>query len=158
MPKPRRTPSIFTGPKCDYCGHPAELKWSTDVYGPAHDYGWVWYCHSCQAWVGCHKHTTEPLGRLANRELRQWKKAAHAAFDPAWKGLEVRGVPNARGVCYRALAELMCMNPKDCHIGMLTPEKCRFVVDLCNSGALYGALLEKGVYSRVSTGGSCGSP
>jgi hypothetical protein len=45
----------------------------------------IYHCKSCDAWVGVHKGTNKPLGRLANRELRDWKKKAHAAFDPLWQ-------------------------------------------------------------------------
>ena len=33
------------------------------------------------AYVGVHKGTDKPLGRLANAELRYWKKRAHAAVS-----------------------------------------------------------------------------
>ena len=59
---------------CDYCGRPAQLTDSAIVYGRS--YGLIYYCAPCQAWVGVHKGTTTPLGRLANHELREWKKAA----------------------------------------------------------------------------------
>ncbi|MFB5268120.1 zinc-finger-containing protein [Paenibacillus enshidis] len=37
------------------------------------------------AYVGVHDGTDIPLGRLANRELRELKKQCHALFDPVWK-------------------------------------------------------------------------
>ena len=51
---------------CDYCGRPARLINSSMVYN-GQDYGMIYYCHECEAWVGVHKGTDEPLGRLAQR-------------------------------------------------------------------------------------------
>lgn len=74
---------------CDYCGERAEFVDSKIVYGKS--YGKIYLCRKCMAYVGVHKGTDIPLGRLANAELRYWKKAAHAAFDPIWKyGLKKR--------------------------------------------------------------------
>ena len=74
---------------CDYCGKPARLVNSSMVYN-GQDHGMIWLCHPCYAWVGVHKGTDEPLGRLADAELRHWKRKAHAAFDPLWRGREKR--------------------------------------------------------------------
>lgn len=68
---------------CDYCGRRAEYVDSRIVYGMSR--GKIYLCRNCMAYVGVHKGTDKPLGRLANAELRRWKKAAHHAFDPLWK-------------------------------------------------------------------------
>lgn len=65
---------------CDYCGRQAEYVDSKVVYGKS--YGMMYLCRNCMAYVGVHKGTDKPLGRLANAELRYWKKRAHAVFDP----------------------------------------------------------------------------
>lgn len=69
---------------CPYCHQPARYTDSAPLYR-GNSYGMVWLCDPCGAWVGCHGNTDEPLGRLANKELREWKQKAHAAFDPLWK-------------------------------------------------------------------------
>ena len=69
---------------CDYCGTPADFVDSSVVYH-GHSFGMIYLCPRCGAYVGVHKGSDKPLGRLANSELRNWKKAAHAAFDPLWK-------------------------------------------------------------------------
>ena len=78
---------------CDYCGREAEFVDSKIIYGKS--YGKIYLCRNCMAYVGVHKGTDKPLGRLANAELRNWKKAAHAAFDPLWKYGRFRGHRNA---------------------------------------------------------------
>ena len=65
---------------CDYCGTPADFVDSSVVYH-GHSFGMIYLCPRCGAYVGVHKGSDKPLGRLANSELRNWKKAAHAAFE-----------------------------------------------------------------------------
>ncbi|WP_278247013.1 zinc-finger-containing protein [Agathobaculum desmolans] len=74
---------------CNYCGRKAELVDSKVIYGTS--YGMMYLCRRCNAYVGCHKGTDRPLGRLADAELRYWKKAAHAVFDPLWRQGRFRG-------------------------------------------------------------------
>ena len=78
---------------CDYCGRQAEYVDSKVVYGKS--YGMMYLCRNCMAYVGVHKGTDKPLGRLANAELRYWKKRAHAVFDPLWQRGRFRGHRNA---------------------------------------------------------------
>lgn len=68
---------------CDYCGKQAHFVDSSVVYGRS--YGMIYYCPDCKAWVGVHKGTDAPLGRLADAQLRKAKIAAHAAFDVIWR-------------------------------------------------------------------------
>jgi len=98
---------------CDYCKSKTELIDSAPVYNGV-SYGKVYHCRPCDAWVGVHKGTEKPLGRLANKELREWKKRAHAVFDPLWqaklnKRRRERGEDYkkvwARGSGYRWLSE-----------------------------------------------------
>jgi len=44
----------------------------------------VWWCEPCDAYVGCHNNTKDPLGTMADRETRHWRKEAHTIFDPLW--------------------------------------------------------------------------
>ncbi len=85
---------------CDYCGRETEYVDSKVIYGKS--YGKIYLCRNCMAYVGVHKGTDKPLGRLANAELRNWKKAAHAVFDPLWKYGRFRGHRNA-AYCRKAI-------------------------------------------------------
>lgn len=111
---------------CDYCGRKAELVDSTVIYGK--DYGHkVWLCRSCMAYVGCHKGTIKPLGRLANAELREWKRRAHDAFDPLWKYGRFRGDRNG---AYAWLAAQMGKPVNETHIGMFDVSDCKRVIQI----------------------------
>jgi hypothetical protein len=128
---------------CPDCGGIAGLASSKEVYG-GRDYGPIYLCRPCRAYVGCHKGTTKPLGRLADAELREWKKRAHAAFDPVWQehwqrenaGSAGYKKGMARDGRYRRLAELMGLSREECHIGMFDVEQCKEVVRLCREGHL----------------------
>src|SRR3546814_13964056 len=39
-------------------------------------------CRNCYAWIGCKDGTWEPVGRLADAELRRAKQSVHAAVEP----------------------------------------------------------------------------
>lgn len=72
-------------PVCPYCNRKAVLLMnSSELYYNHINYGPVWICRPCDAWVGCHKNQSGsrivPKGRLANAELRKAKIEAHAAF------------------------------------------------------------------------------
>jgi hypothetical protein len=122
-------------PICPYCNSAAELmRDSTPVYGM--DYGPVWICRPCNAWVGVHKDSPRfaALGRLANAELRKAKTAAHDAFDRLWQAkIQREGCSRktARRAGYRWLAEQLGIPGKECHIGMFDVATCRRVVEIC---------------------------
>lgn len=113
---------------CDYCGKPAHFVDSAIVYHGI-SYGMIWYCPDCQAWVGVHRGTNVPLGRLANAQLRDWKRAAHAAFDPLWRGK----TPFTRRAAYAWLSGEMNLPPEKTHIGMFDIDQCRKVIEICNN-------------------------
>ena len=96
----------------------------------------IYLCPRCGAYVGVHKGSDKPLGRLANSELRNWKKAAHAAFDPLWKYGPYRG---RRNEAYRWLSEIMGTPIEFTHIGMFDVDQCRKVSASCEKkGTSYG--------------------
>ena len=110
---------------CDYCGRKTEFVDSSVVYGRS--YGMIYYCRTCRAWVGVHKGTEQPLGRLANAELRYWKKQAHAAFDPIWKYGSMK-----RHNAYGWLSSQLNIPHDKTHIGMFDVGQCKQVIQVCN--------------------------
>ncbi len=110
---------------CPYCHNEAKYVDSKVVYGRS--YGMIYLCSDCDAYVGVHKGTDKPLGRLANRDLRKWKIAAHEAFDPLWKSGRMK-----RNQAYVWLAKQMRLNREDAHIGMFDIEMCKELVKICN--------------------------
>ena len=117
--------------KCPYCDNDAELVGDDVVYPHRPDLAHkkFWQCKPCGARVGCHKDTDEPLGRLANAELRQAKMKAHEAFDPLWKR-ELGGTMK-RGKAYEWLAGQMNLTKDECHIGMFDVAQCQQVISIC---------------------------
>lgn len=110
---------------CQYCQQPAELVTGKEIYPHRVDlYDKQFYrCSPCRAWVGVHAGTTTPLGSLANSELRQWRAAAHEAFDPLWRNTRQR-----RGDVYGQLARYLGINVRECHISMFDVETCQKVI------------------------------
>ena len=110
---------------CDYCNRPAELVNGATLYPHRRDLVRLLFyrCEPCGAWVGTHRGSTVPLGRLANAELRRAKQAAHSAFDPLWKSRRM-----SRSEAYAWLAKALGVSLANCHIGMFDVEGCRAVV------------------------------
>ena len=128
---------------CPYCSTNAEFVSSKAVYN-GRDFGMIYLCRPCQAYCGVHKGTAKPFGRLANAELREWRKKTHAVFDPIWefrigsknrKG-KVMKKAQAKSVVYKKLAELLEIESVDCHIGMFDIATCKQLVELCMTGKL----------------------
>lgn len=120
------------GKTCPYCNKPTEYVDSEVIYGRS--YGMVYRCEPCDAWVGVHKpNPTQALGRLANSELRELKKQAHAVFDPLWNKKMTQGLKKneARNLAYKWLSEKMGVEYDKTHIGMFDPDQCKQVIEIC---------------------------
>jgi hypothetical protein len=111
---------------CPYCGAEVVCKDSAVIYGTS--YGKVLICSKwpkCDAYVGCQKGTNKPLGRLANPELRFWKKQAHSKFDKLWQHGDM-----SRNDAYAWLSRELSIPSSKCHIGMFDVDQCKAV---CNA-------------------------
>ena len=124
---------------CDYCQKETKLVAGATVYPhiPSLHEKLFYLCSPCGAYVGVHRGTEKPLGRLANVELRKAKQKAHAAFDPLW--LDING-GMTRSEAYSWLAHRMEIPIRLCHIGMFDLEQCKRVVAICE----LKEVLEKG--------------
>ncbi|HEY0684693.1 MAG TPA: zinc-finger-containing protein [Steroidobacter sp.] len=112
-------------------------KSSAHIYG--RDYGSIWECpHAgCDSYVGCHPDGS-PKGTLANRALRNARKAAHASFDPLWQdwAQAYPDMPHVSGRirqlmrrrAYEWLAEQLQLPFDQTHIAMFDHEQCARVV------------------------------
>ena len=114
-------------PICPYCNSFSNLVSGKEIYPHRKDlFSLSFYsCSGCDAYVGTHKGTKKPLGRLANAELRKSKSEAHMAFDPLWKKGGMK-----RKEAYKWLAKSLGVDGKDCHIGMFDIDTCKEVVSL----------------------------
>lgn len=118
--------------KCPYCGGSVSLKSSWEIYRS--DYGYVYVCDrypDCNSYVGTHKKTLKPLGRLANKELRLLKIEAHEYFDAIWKYRKDQGLFRARLKAYKWLSQELNLNIKNTHIGYFDIETTRKVIAIC---------------------------
>lgn len=70
-------------PKCPYCKENAQQVQGDALYPHRPDLKQktFYWCKPCDAYVGCHPGTTDPLGTLANKNLRFQRGLAHCAFD-----------------------------------------------------------------------------
>lgn len=114
---------ILKGRICPYCKAKTNYVDSAIVYGKS--YGMIYYCDPCKAWTGVHKGTNKALGRLANYELREWKKEAHLYFDKIWQ-LNIM----KRKEAYAWLSNKLGIPTQYTHIGMFSVKTCQEVVYL----------------------------
>lgn len=117
---------IYQGKLCPYCGRTPEYVDSAIIYGKS--YGMVYRCAPCDAHVGVHKGTSDALGRLANRELREWKIRAHNVFDPIWKTGR-----KSRASAYKWLSQQLGIPPEYTHIGYFSVDTCKRVIEIVNT-------------------------
>lgn len=130
--------SEFDAPICPYCERAAVLVGGKVIYPNRPDLAAkrFWRCphDPCDAYVGCHPLTTRALGRLANRELRNAKMAAHAWFDRRWNAEPNKAMRGkARRREYAWLAAQLGIAAEECHIGMMSLDRALRVVEVCRS-------------------------
>lgn len=129
------TPEPPEPPVCPYCGKPTVLRLSSAHIYNGRDFGPVWECSPCGAWVGCHKNSSRhaPLGAPANAETRELRKQAHALFDPLWQSaMRLRGLTKgkARAAAYAWLGERLGHSAGHCHISWMQADELRQVIQL----------------------------
>jgi hypothetical protein len=122
---------------CPYCAKPAVAAHGFEIY---HYQPGLWAlhfyaCFDCKAWVGTHRGTWEPLGKLANATLRKLRWAAHNAFDPLWQRKMRRDKcsrKEARNAGYAWLAGKLGIAVEDCHFGMFDEDQCQAAITICS--------------------------
>ncbi len=105
---------------------------SGEVYGKS--FGNVYLCRSCKAWVGTHKGTEQALGSVANSELRDWRREAHAFFDPLWKAKMLKAgcsKTKARVAAYKWLSSQLNIPVNETHISWFDVDNCKRVIEIC---------------------------
>lgn len=131
---------IRAGLECQYCNSDTELVNSSVIYGK--DYGDIYLCKPCDAYVGVHEGTTKAKGTVANAELRDQRKTAHAFFDPLWMKKVV-----TRKALYKGLSNWLEKSPDETHIGMFDTEECdeviKYALHVKRKGIPYGLERDK---------------
>ncbi|WP_009630279.1 zinc-finger-containing protein [Synechocystis sp. PCC 7509] len=108
--------------KCPFCRSSVSLIDSAKVFGCS--YGFIYLCNSypkCDARVGCHPGTITPLGTLADKDLRKWRRKTHRKFDPLWQS----GVFPDRQAAYKWLSKAMRLPLERTHVAMFDIRQCQ---------------------------------
>ncbi len=108
---------IINAEICPYCKSKTIKGTESDVYGREYSGKPLIRCAKypqCDSYVGCHE-DGNPLGRLANKELRDYKIRAHNAFDKIWKEKKMD-----RSKSYQLLSEALNIPAQYTHIGMFS--------------------------------------
>lgn len=116
---------ILDGKLCPYCGGRTRKVDSIEIY-KLKSYGLAWTCESyprCDSYIGAHKGTGKPLGRLAGPRLRELRKLLHDVIDPLWKNGKLE-----RSFVYRRIEEITGVRPKRCHVAMFNEDQCRWLI------------------------------
>ena len=106
--------------KCGECGAPMKLKESR--FGKF--YGCVRY-PACKGTHSAHQNSGKPMGIPANRETIEWRKKAHATFDPY-----VKEWFKNRREGYTFLKNVMGLPAKDAHISKFNIEQCKKLINI----------------------------
>lgn len=138
MTKKAKVPAL---PLCAHCNQPSALVLGENIYRHRRDLAKrsFYKCFNCDAYVGCHRRTSEPLGRPANAELRAARQKLHnLMIDPLWKtAIDACGytpednkaraiiTKAARARVYHYLAMSLGIERSECHVAMFDLETCR---------------------------------
>ena len=124
---------IISGKICWYCECPTELVSDKEIYGPDSTYGGKYYrcLKDADHYVGTYSDNETSLGRVANKQLRVWKRNGHNAFDPLWKSKERKFL--SQKLAYQWLSEVMGLDISLTHFGMFTEEQCREAINHCKT-------------------------
>lgn len=118
---------IYEARVCPYCLSETKKVPMEFIYGQIYSSGNDIICCNnfphCNSYVGTHS-DGRPLGRLANKELRDAKRLAHDAFDKLWK----EGFMT-RKTAYKKLSEYLDLEPEYTHIGMFKVSTCHRVAE-----------------------------
>lgn len=107
---------------CPFCNEPAKWVPNEEIYGKRYGKSYMmWWCKKDDAYVGCHQNTQRPLGTMTNKEMRTWRRRAHAMLDPLWKG----GQYDRREVYARISRHF----GHTVHVGESGVEECKAIIE-----------------------------
>lgn len=110
---------------CNYCNGECEWVSNKEVYGKKYGKShMIWLCRDCDAYVGCHNNSKNPMGTLANRKLRQLRKDAKNLFIS--KCLNGNRQYNYDRYC--EIASLLNKKMSKTHFAMFNEEDCQKII------------------------------
>ena len=101
--------------RCPYCGALADLRPAAEIYHDDSRDDLLYVCRKKQ-----------PMGPLANGDLRHLRIRAHRAFDRVWQC----GVMT-RDAAYRWMADYFCIPLHEAHIGQFSEYRCQQLIQKC---------------------------
>lgn len=105
---------------CTMCGS-KNIRYTSNAeiyYGKQYGNGYCYLCDNCGASVGVHDtKTKKPLGRFANKELKDLKMQCHKLFDSYWRSKKFK-----RQDCYGYLASKLGLMFRETHFGWFDKE------------------------------------
>lgn len=113
--------------RCQYCGAVAVLRPASEIYGDEKRTDMLYVCGhypACNAYVAVHPGTLEPMGPLANGDLRHLRIQAHRTFDQIWQRRIM-----SRQSAYRWMADYFGLRIQDAHIGMFNEYRCQKLIE-----------------------------
>lgn len=117
----KRVLNPLPAPTVHTCGRPVEIAHHDQVYGREYsDWPWMYRCAACDASVGMHPFTSIPLGTLADKALRDTRKACKQPFEMLWQRKRMD-----RHAAYAGLAAHLGIQVDSCHFGWFDAETCR---------------------------------
>lgn len=127
---------ILAGKICPYCNCETRLVKGDAIYTqrandprpPAYLSRNHYQCvNNPDHYVGTYTNSKKYFGRIADAELRIWKRRGHEIFEPLWKDLKYF---KSSQQAYRWLSNLMELPKKHTHFGMFTIEQCKQAIDI----------------------------
>ena len=116
--------------KCPYCGANAVIRSASVVHGERAKDELLCVCSrypKCDSYVGVHKHSKQPFGTLADKNLRRKRQNAHLALDGLWQSGLMQ-----RWQAYVWLQAKLGLNKQQTHIALFSEYLCDEVISLCN--------------------------
>ena len=106
---------------CPKCNKEAPWVENKERYGQNFGKSFMCYfCKPCGTYVGCHENTRRPLGTMADKETRVWRRKAHTVIDPLWKSGKM-----TRKEVYKMLKEKF---GRVIHIGESDINNCKEII------------------------------
>lgn len=117
--------------RCPYCGSPVQLRSADGIYQNNSDNAMLYVCQrypACDAYVRAHPGTNQPMGDLANGDLRALRCQAHRSFDQLHQSGRM-----SRDAAYRWLSARLSLPLDATHIGSMGEYYCRQVIEACET-------------------------
>ena len=126
-----REVQIRLGKVCPYCRSDTKYASSSAEVYNGKDFGPIFICRPCRAWVGSHKDRQEPMGMVCKSDDKLSRVITHAYFDTLWQPASKYQIFKSRAAAYEAFAREMKLSPKLAHIGCLTIPECIKLQTVC---------------------------